>query len=152
MSEKTVTVLTAHNQVSGVGAKGPWTVHKFESNDGRSFDTFDQRVANQAHPLLNQPVEVEFETEKKGEFTNYKLLSAVTTNATPSAVAPVAPDQRQTQIMRQSASKVASYIVGWLPEGHADKTLDSVILVSEQLLKYYTEGPKTTAKEDGIPF
>ena len=60
----------------------------------------------------------------------------------PAGQAPVADDERESRIMRQTATKVAANFLPMLAE--EDRNLGSLIRISEQLLKYYREGVSWT--------
>ena len=180
MADTITTVLTNHQQKSVNTQKGPGVVHEFDADNGMRLATFSQDIANHAHLLQGAPVEVVYSTRRKGEYVNYTLLgvqpadgnsptAAKSAETVAKTTPPLSEEQKKKEIriMRQSAAKVAVKIIGWLPEGHTDKTVDSVIVVSERLLRYFPGGPSALVEKpvekapepvpplpanDGIPF
>lgn len=73
--ESITTVLVDHDSKSGNGKKGRWVLNLFEAENGDSFQTFDRAIASEALDLLDQEVEIEYEEEQNGDFTNFVIQS-----------------------------------------------------------------------------
>jgi len=78
-----------------------------------------------------------------------------------SATPRISDDDRESRIMRQTASKVAAILISHIPA--EQRTLDNVVMLSERLVSYYRGGVAWPAQdgqgqqpppddEDGIPF
>lgn len=124
MPEVSTTTLVEHKVFSGVSQSGkPYVKNLFTGADGREYTTFRPEVAQQAVPLLNQPVMVTYEVKQRGQFTNYDLEAVASANGpaaapvaqpAPSAPAPapvVFGGSKDDQIARSVAIKLAAETV-----------------------------------------
>jgi len=73
-------------------------------------------------------------------FTPQPVPMGVTAPPTQLPPAQLPPDERQARIERQTASKVAAILLGYLPEG--ERSLTSLFSISDRLAAYYAEGTK----------
>lgn len=152
-------------------ARGP--IFQINAVDGTEYSTFNGQMANQARQLVGQVVQLRY-TEKQVEKNGQTYLNryyegaeptgqptttgampvgqlnfgnAVPPNANAAFAAPPAPS-RDTQIHRQTASKVAATMLAYLPEN--ERTPDGLVAIAEYLVSYYENGPRT-AQANGQP-
>jgi hypothetical protein len=72
--ETTVTLVDVDSR--DVTARGEQTtVYSFKASDGRKYDTFRRDIAVPGSTLRGKTVVIDYKERKKGEYTNYDLLS-----------------------------------------------------------------------------
>ncbi len=154
--------LTSYDKREGQGQRGPWTLHLFKDSAGQSYQTFEAPISNRAYGLLNQPVVLEYKDKpsKNPEYppnkeivdiqpdtsvvrTDDPGLPPTTTSEAPTttgraAFAANSGDDRQIQIMRQSALERAIRALSAQIDGFDEQY--SVYELSEQFLHYFQTG------------
>lgn len=127
-----------------------WTRWDFKTADDQRFITFDAGLANSV--TVNTPGEAEVDGDK---LVGWKAVGSPTAEAnqqtTPTpqngsqavSGAPVA-SQRDAQIHRQTAAKVAAKLLDFFPA--EEQSLETFFTVAEQLVDYFAKG------KDEIPF
>jgi hypothetical protein len=155
------TTLVSHTSKSGNGQKGPWALHIFKDAAGGSYQTFEAPIGNRAFGLLNQPVVLEYE-EKPARDPQYppnKVIqniqpdTSVASPPTPATTDPstgvVAPtgDDRQIQIMRQSALERA---IRWVGAGNFEEGDVPLYKYAEEFLHYFQTGEYPGKSEKAI--
>ena len=140
-------VFTAEGEKNGK----TWTRWDFKTEDGERYVTFNAGLANKIS--TNTPVTVEIEGENKIA----ALIASVPAEnqqassgsgggpASPQggAQSVTAPSERDTQIHRQTAAKVAAKLLDFFPE--EEQSLETFFTVSDQLVSYFATG-------ESIPF
>lgn len=107
---KTTVTLTQHYKNPGSTNGRDWIRHDFKTDDGQKFQTFDGDLASQVVAYLNQPVELEYQPQERGQYVNNEIKSVapLSNGAAPAAVTtayttpPAAYDDLQTQINRSA--------------------------------------------------
>ena len=148
---ETITTLVGYQTKSGNGQRGPWTLHLFNDAAGQKYQTFDGGLANRAGQLMHQPVRVAFDVKSNNGYQNNELTAI---ELAPQGAVVQQPAQQpmngggahQPQSSptddskrRWAASQVAVVWLGFLPEH--ERTIESLIVLSEQLIRYYQNGP-----------
>jgi hypothetical protein len=155
------TTLIGYQAKNGTGARGPWTLHLYTDAAGQSYRTFEAPISNRVYGLLNQPVVLTYE-EKPARDPQYPPnrviqdvqqdlsfpaapVAPVAAQAAP-ALPPTTPpapvgggaDDRQVQIMRQSALERA---IRWIDVlGVAAYEGDDPYALTEEFLHYFQTG------------
>ena len=134
-------------KAEGSSQRGPWVRWDYKTEDGGRFPHF---AATQEIPL-DTPVVVQ--TSAKGDIKSWNPALAVVPageqQTSPGSsglvshvrTAPVASErelERQQQIHRQTATKVAAKLLDFFPK--AEQDLDTFWVVTEQLVDYYQNG------------
>lgn len=91
------TVLTGHETKSGVNSKGTWMMNLFTAQDGEEYQTFNVAIASQALALMGQTVDIAYEEQIRGNFTN-KVITTITASA---QSAPPPPTVAQTVVLTE---------------------------------------------------
>ena len=138
-------VFTKVFKAEGSSQRGPWVRWDYKTADGGRFPHF---AAEQEIPL---DTAVNVQTSAKGDIKSWEHVDGSlpaaggqqSTTSAPEAVrtAPVAsqgPSERDTQIHRQTATKVAAKLLDFFPK--AEQDLDTFWVVTEQLVDYYQNG------------
>ncbi len=140
-----VDTITSYSKKDVTTRYGQKTVTAFHTVAGKEYSTFKGEIASQAVLLMNQPVEIEYETQQKGEYTNNYLLGVKTVGgATPVPQADPGPTpepvtspyqaHKDEAIARAVALKAA---VDTLPSlGEPTKDPASVIALAEFYLTW----------------
>lgn len=169
------TTLTAHFAQSGTNARGAWTRHDFTSVSGEKYQTFDAAVANRVYGFSfgdanqpnNKPIVITYDEKpaKDPQYPPNKVITGIEAATVPEApsVAPVAsqtpptvgvpvgsggPDERQIQIMRQSALERAIRFVNGDP-GAEGGTFE-IYNLAEEFLNYFVTGEYPGKSEQQI--
>ncbi len=149
--------LTSYDKKEGQGQRGPWTLHLFKDSAGQSYQTFEAPISNRAYGLLNKPVVLEYKDKpaKNPEYPPNKeivdiqldvaALEAIEdehynppTNALTSGAPLVnSGDDRQIQIMRQSALERAIRFYGYSGQAYGEV---QIYELSEEFLHYFQTG------------
>ena len=132
----------------GVSPKGrAWVRFDYKTADGGRFPHF---AATQEIPL---DTAVNVQTSAKGDIKSWEVVGgsvpAETQQTSPGSSegsqgasgaynAPQGPSVRDTQIHRQTATKVAAKLLDFFPK--AEQDLDTFWVVTEQLVDYYQNG------------
>ena len=146
-------IFTQVFQASGTGKNGkPYTRWDYKTAEGERNAHF---AATQEIPL-NVPVALELSAS--GSIKSWKPVGSATPVENPQAaqesqggpqdvsaapVAPQAPSDRDKQIHRQTAAKVAAQLLAYFPA--EEQSLTTFYTVAEQLVSYFATG-------DSIPF
>lgn len=119
--------------------------------DGTEYSTFNAGLGHQARQLIGRNVLLRFiekTVDKDGRtFVNryYEGAEPVEDSfgSAPDAQfdAPPTGDTKEMRIMRQTATKVAAHVLGYLDE--SERNRESLIAVAEYLVAYYRNGPAT---------
>jgi len=100
----------------GSNKRGPWALRIFDSAGGTKFQTFDVADGEALEAKIGTPVEITYEVEENGNFTNNVIKSFSDVGKVLSGVAEAAPpvntNDRELRIMRQSALDRAINTVG----------------------------------------
>lgn len=123
--------------------------------DGQTYSTFSEQVAKAALPFVKKEALIKFDVEKKGEFTNVKLLdvSAATEGGirevvenTDTVEIPSEQGSRDRRIHRQTAVKAASVYA-------ASAGLDEVTLfrLAEDMVTYFENGTFPGQEAEVVP-
>lgn len=156
--------------ITGVGQsdtqRGP--IFRINTTDGVEYSTFNGQMANQARQLVGQQVILSYvekpvtkngqvylnryyegaeptgQQSTTGDAPMSQLTFGTPANQPPATAyaAPAGPS-RDTQIHRQTASKVAAIMLGYLPE--VERTPDGLVAIAEYLVAYYESGPRKAA-------
>lgn len=134
-------------KAEGASQRGPWVRWDYKTEDGGRFPHF---APTQEIPL---DTAVNVQTSAKGDIKSWELAGspaadpqqtptgaseAVRTAPTASQGASSGPSERDTQIHRQTATKVAAKLLDFFPK--AEQDLDTFWVVAEQLVDYYQNG------------
>lgn len=127
-----------------------WKRWDFKFGDDR-YSTFQKKLADKI--TVGEPATIEFDvTAGSNGYTNRTITAVLASqgvepyqesSSSPEAVktAPMAsggPSERETQIHRQTASKVAAQLLQYFdPE---ERTLDTFYVIAEQLVDYFANG------------
>ena len=142
--QQTVT-LTKHFPTHGNNSRGPWTRHDFKDAGGSKYQTFDAALGEKAAGLLNQPVEIEYEVEARGQYENNVLKSVKAAGGSPANPASVPSisqnvpsDERELRIMRQSGLDRA---INTVNAGITTvSTLEELFVISDEYIRYFQNG------------
>ena len=136
-------VFTKVFKAEGSSQRGPWVRWDYRTEDGGRFPHF---AATQEIPL-NTAVNVQ--TSAKGDIKEWKAVggdfpaesqqtSPGSSEVSQGVRSDSVPSQRDTQIHRQTATKVAAKLLDFFPK--AEQDLDTFWVVTEQLVDYYQNG------------
>lgn len=125
--------------------RGLSTVYRLKASDGRTYTTFDDKLAKEGAKYRGQTVVLDYVESQNGEYTNYNL-NGVKAGETPTGIilptaaplfsaSPANPTQesRDTSIARAVALKAAVEVsVGGISEGNG--VLETANIYVEWLL------------------
>lgn len=171
-----VTTLTGYDTKSGMGQRGPWTLHLFADSTGTKFQTFDGGLASRIGQMMHQTVRLVYDVEQRNGYPN-NVIKAI--ELAP-GVQPTQQPQQQTfngaaapqpssddSKRRWAASDVAAAtlqaavtLLGYLPE--EQRTLQTLVAVfetlcrnvetgAEALIAYYQNGPSSSSQVPAAP-
>ena len=155
---QTQTVFTGYDTKSGNGKKGPWTLHLFTDKNDQVYKTFETALANELAGTRGQQVTVEYEERpSRGDYPPDKIVQKLISagnavNTTSGAAVSVGedgvvkhvvttPDDRQMQIMRQSALERA---IRFYALGSTKPTPASLFALSDKFVDYFVHGAQPT--------
>ena len=113
-----VTLTGVEVKSKGTSKRGPWALRIFDSAGGTKFQTFDVAIGESLEKSVGSAVEIEYEVEENGNFTNNVVKSFKAAGPAPvyndEGGVPVKSHQedRELRIMRQSALDRAINTVG----------------------------------------
>jgi len=114
--QQVVTLTGVEVKSKGSNKRGPWALRIFDSAGGTKFQTFDVADGEALEAKIGTPVELTYEVEENGNFTNNVIKSFSDAGKVLSGVAEAAPpvntNDRELRIMRQSALDRAINTVG----------------------------------------
>ena len=114
--QQVVTLTSVEVKSKGSNKRGPWALRIFDSAGGTKFQTFDVADGEALEAKIGTPVELTYEVEENGNFTNNVIKSFSDVGKVLSGVAEAAPpvntNDRELRIMRQSALDRAINTVG----------------------------------------
>ena len=118
--QQVVTLTGVEVKSKGSNKRGPWALRIFDSAGGTKFQTFDVADGEALEAKIGTPVELTYEVEENGNFTNNVIKSFKEGAAVPDYYgagqsAPqgaVNTNDRELRIMRQSALDRAINTVG----------------------------------------
>jgi hypothetical protein len=151
-----VTLTGVEVKSKGSNKRGPWALRIFDSAGGTKFQTFDVADGEALEAKIGTPVELTYEVEENGNFTNNVIKSfkdaAVPDyysagQTTPQAA--VNTNDRELRIMRQSALDRAINTVG---HGivQADDVSDLFKLADTYIL-YFEAGISAFTQPNEVP-
>ena len=145
-----VTLTGVEVKSKGSNKRGPWALRIFDSAGGTKFQTFDVAVGEALEKSLGSAVDLTYEVEENGNFTNNVVKSFKDAGKVLSGVAEAAPpvntNDRELRIMRQSALDRAINTVG-----HGIVEVDGVtdlFRLADQYILYFEAGISAFTPEE----
>ena len=156
--QQVVTLTGVEVKSKGSNKRGPWALRIFDSAGGTKFQTFDVSDGEALEAKIGTPVELTYEVEENGNFTNNVIKSfkdaAVADYYGAGQSAPQAAvntNDRELRIMRQSALDRAINTVG---HGIVEKvdTVEDLFRLADTYILYFEAGISAFTPEEVVTY
>lgn len=148
-----ITVLTGFSIKPGSNAQGSYTLTKFDADDGKKYQTFDDDIAAQAKALIGTQVRITFEVQSRTNqgrtFTNNVISEVAEASASAPAAASSGGARGLTANGKVSAFRAAVEAAGLVKI--KDPSFTDIIRIAESITAWAEGRLAGDDPEDAVP-
>ena len=149
-----VTLTGVEVKSKGSNKRGPWALRIFDSAGGAKFQTFDVADGEALEAKIGTPVELTYEVEENGNFTNNVIKSFKSATEEQAKSAPTAADdprRSKDEMRRTEAAIAASNLIG-SPGWEGDADILTLATLADQIILYLEVGSSAFTPEEVVTY